>query len=134
MIDQKKGSVTTKLAASNPIIEGDHLHISNIIYNLLDNALKYCTELPEIHVETRDARNGIEIDFSDNGIGIPPKLQKDVFTKFFRVPTGDVHNVKGFGLGLYYVSTMVKAHHGSIKLSSESNQGSRFTIFIPLKQ
>jgi two-component system phosphate regulon sensor histidine kinase PhoR len=134
LIDQKKGSVTTKLAASNPIIEGDHLHISNIIYNLLDNALKYCTELPEIHVETRDARNGIEIDFSDNGIGIPPKLQKDVFTKFFRVPTGDVHNVKGFGLGLYYVSTMVKAHHGSIKLSSESNQGSRFTIFIPLKQ
>lgn len=134
LIDQKQGIINTDLRAGNSMIEGDQLHISNIIYNLLDNALKYCSKQPEINVRTKDEANGIEIEFSDNGIGIPTKLQKDVFTKFYRVPTGDIHNVKGFGLGLYYVHTMVKAHHGTIKLNSEPGKGSQFTIFIPHKQ
>ncbi|MFT4681453.1 MAG: two-component system phosphate regulon sensor histidine kinase PhoR, partial [Flavobacteriales bacterium] len=134
LIDQKSGRVKMDLNATSATIQGDQLHISNIVYNLLDNALKYCSAAPEIKIETQSVNKGIEITFLDKGIGIPANLQKDIFTKFYRVPTGDIHNVKGFGLGLYYVHTMVKAHGGNIKLSSELGLGSQFKIFIPHKQ
>lgn len=131
VVEDKQADVSLNLNAKQPIAYVDRLHISNILYNLLDNALKYCTANPNITVTTSNANNGIMVKIADNGIGIPQKLHVDVFTKFFRVPTGDIHNVKGFGLGLYYVKTLIEAHGGTIQLQSEPNIGSAFTLFIP---
>ncbi len=133
-IYNKNGSVQLKLNAKPSEIEMDKLHITNIIYNLMDNALKYNDkDAPEIIIETRNVKKGIEIDVSDNGIGIASDLQQYVFDKFYRVPTGNVHDVKGFGLGLNYVKIIAEAHKGSIRLKSEINKGTTFTIFLPTK-
>lgn len=130
-IEQREGSVEGRLEARNPVVQGDLTHISNIINNLLDNADKYSPEKPEITVLTRDARGGVEIVVQDKGIGMTKEARKHIFDKFYRVHTGNVHDVKGFGLGLSYVKAIVNAHKGSIDVKSDLGKGSSFTIFLP---
>jgi two-component system, OmpR family, phosphate regulon sensor histidine kinase PhoR len=125
------GVLNIDLSASNPNILADEFHLANTVYNLLDNAAKFCKDHPEISISTRNEKEGLLISIRDAGIGIGKEFQKQVFDRFFRVPTGDVHNVKGFGLGLSYVRTIVEAHRGSISLHSEPNHGSRFDIYLP---
>ncbi len=109
----------------------DPVHFTNIIHNLIDNAQKYALTEPRILVSTEIRDNLFIIEFQDNGIGISPEAQKHIFDKFYRVPTGDLHNVKGTGIGLYYVKTMVEAHGGKILVKSEMGNGSRFIITLP---
>ncbi len=130
-VEKKDGRVSSNLSAERPVIEGDSNHISNIINNLLDNANKYSPEKPEIVVSTRNVSNGVEITVADNGIGMTKEAKKRIFEKFYRVHTGNLHDVKGFGLGLAYVKTMVTAHKGSIDVKSELGKGSSFIIFLP---
>ncbi|MEO1049631.1 MAG: HAMP domain-containing sensor histidine kinase [Bacteroidota bacterium] len=130
-LEERSGKITCDLNASNAEIKADKLHTTNMIYNLLDNAVKYCKDAPFIAIQTKNERNGVVISIKDNGIGIAPEYQKKVFDKFYRVPTGNIHDVKGFGLGLNYVSLMVKSHGGEVRLESEEGQGSEFQIYLP---
>lgn len=131
VIQKMGGSISCDLKAEKTLINADKVHLTNIIYNLLDNAIKYAVESPVISIVTRNSSKGIVISIQDNGIGISKEIQKNIFSKFYRVPTGNLHNVKGFGLGLFYVKTITDAHHGSIKLESESGMGSRFDVYLP---
>jgi two-component system phosphate regulon sensor histidine kinase PhoR len=131
VIQEKGGSISCDLKAENAVINADKVHLTNIIYNLLDNAIKYAVEAPVISIKTRNSKKGIVISIQDNGIGISKEIQKNIFSKFYRVPTGNLHNVKGFGLGLFYVKTITDAHHGMIKLESEAGKGSRFDVYLP---
>jgi two-component system, OmpR family, phosphate regulon sensor histidine kinase PhoR len=126
----KKGKIITHLDAANPVIYGDHLHLSNVIYNLIDNAIKYCHESPIVEITTRDESGGIAIAFRDNGIGISRENLSRIFDKLYRIPTGNVHNVKGFGLGLSYVKGVVEKHGGRVEVESELKKGSTFTIHL----
>ncbi|MGB0916688.1 MAG: sensor histidine kinase [Flavobacteriales bacterium] len=130
LLDERNGTLQLSLDAENSEVKVDELHFTNIIRNLLDNAIKYCTENPQIVISTHQSKNGITISVQDNGIGINAVQKKQVFEKFYRVPTGNVHNVKGFGLGLYYVKSLVEAHHGTVDVSSDAN-GSTFKLFFP---
>ncbi len=132
-IENRDGSLNTDLQAERATIEGDFTHISNIIHNLMDNANKYSPENPEITVHTRNISDGIEITVEDKGLGLSPSSRKQIFDKFYRVPTGNVHDVKGFGLGLSYVKTMLTAHKGTIDVKSELGKGSSFVIFLPFQ-
>ena len=132
-VEQKQGTVIRELRAANATIAGDRLHLTNVLYNLLDNANKYSNDCPVISVNTCDVDNGVEIRVKDNGIGMSKETQKRIFEKFYRVPTGNLHDVKGFGLGLNYVRKIISAHGGSVKVQSELQQGSIFTIFLPHK-
>ncbi|MEO7087393.1 MAG: HAMP domain-containing sensor histidine kinase [Bacteroidia bacterium] len=132
-VDSKQGEIITNLNAENYFLEADKVHLSNIIYNLIDNALKYSLRNPVIEVGTKNVQGGIEISIKDNGIGISKENQKKIFETLYRVPTGNVHNVKGFGLGLSYVKTVVDKHHGTITVESELEHGSTFRIFLPLQ-
>jgi two-component system phosphate regulon sensor histidine kinase PhoR len=123
--------VSLHTEGDNFLVEADKLHITSVIYNLLDNALKYSQDNPVIDVYLRSNPEFIEFSVSDNGIGIPPAYKEKVFDKFFRVPTGDKHNIKGYGLGLSYVSEVIKRHHGDIKVESELGKGSTFTAKFP---
>lgn len=131
-VEKKNGTITRNLIAANSFIEADKVHLTNIIYNLLDNANKYSPGNPNISITTKNLNESVLISIEDKGIGMNKETQKHIFEKFYRVPTGNVHNVKGFGLGLSYVQTMVKAHKGSITVSSELNKGSKFDLFLPL--
>ncbi len=133
-IKERNGKINCFLKAARSIIVADKLHMTNIFYNLIDNAVKYCKSIPEIEVVTNNIKSGIEIILKDNGIGIRKDEHKRIFHRFYRVPTGNVHDVKGFGLGLNYVKTMVSAHHGQISLSSTPGKGSSFKIFLPFDQ
>jgi len=124
--------ISSKIDDTELIILADRLHITNILHNLLDNAIKYADKQPEILVSAVKAGKKIIIGIEDNGPGISREYQKRVFQKFFRIPTGNVHNVKGFGLGLYYVRNICQAHHWSISLESDTGRGSKFTIEIPV--
>lgn len=135
-VHESHGSIHVILDAENSQIEADKVHLTNILYNLLDNAIKYTgNQAPIIKLQTQNKskpfKSCIALVIKDNGIGIPKEHQKMIFNKFYRVPTGNVHNVKGFGLGLNYVKTVVKAHKWHIALDSVEDQGSTFTIFIP---
>jgi len=130
-IDRKGGQFIMDLQATRTKVEADEVHLTNVIFNLVDNALKYTEKIPVIKVGTRDGDGGIIVYVEDNGIGISKENQKKVFDKLYRVPTGNVHNVKGFGLGLSYVKTIVTKHNGWIDLKSEPGKGSRFEISIP---
>jgi two-component system phosphate regulon sensor histidine kinase PhoR len=133
-VEIRDGSISTDFQARNTVLKIDRMHISNMIYNLLDNANKYSPRKPQIIVSTSDAENGILIRIKDNGIGINKVNQKKIFEKLYRVPTGDVHNVKGFGLGLSYVKFVVEKHGGNITVDSEINKGSTFSVFLPINQ
>ncbi len=129
--DEKKADIVYDLKASGSTICIDIMHITNVINNIVDNAIKYSGETPRIKISSVNENNGILLSFEDNGIGMSADQQKQVFDKFFRVPTGNVHNVKGFGLGLHYVRTMVEAHGGFVRVHSELNKGSRFDVYLP---
>jgi two-component system phosphate regulon sensor histidine kinase PhoR len=130
-VETREGSVKGFLNASESIVKGDHTHLSNIINNLLDNANKYSPQKPHITVFTRNVDKGLEIMVKDEGIGLSREVRKFIFDKFYRVPTGNLHNVKGFGLGLSYVKTMVEAHKGKIDVRSELGKGSSFILYFP---
>jgi len=130
LVEEREGVISCVCQANNPVIEADEFHFNNIMSNLLDNALKYSPGKPEIFVSTRNVNDKIEISVSDKGMGMTPDVQKRVFEKFYRVSTGNVHDVKGFGLGLAYVKNMVEAHGGTISLRSAPGKGSTFTILI----
>ena len=129
---QREGEIKKKLNAKETIISGDIIHVTNIIYNLFDNANKYSPNAPKITIETKNLKNEIKIVISDEGIGIKKEDCSQIFYKFYRVSTGDVHNVKGFGLGLYYVKKMMLKHDGDIEIESVYNKGSQFTLTFPL--
>lgn len=128
---EQDGLIHLSLAAENAEIFADPVHITNVVYNLLDNAIKYCDKTPEIRVATRNERNGVILEFTDNGIGIKREDLKMIFDKFYRVPTGNIHNVKGFGLGLFYVKLLIDAHGGKIDVKSSLEKGTTFTIWLP---
>ena len=131
-IQEKHGTLELKLNATNPFIQADEVHFSNIIFNLLDNAMKYSDSPPKILVETFKHGNGmLSIKVKDNGIGMDKETQSRIFEKFYRAHTGNLHNVKGFGLGLSYVKAIVDAHEGKIKVESTPGKGSTFTINLP---
>ena len=122
-LETKGGRISTNLDAKDDLIECDKLHLTNILYNILDNAIKYSNKNPEIIIETSEMEGFLYLNISDNGIGIAEEHIQNVKNKFFRVPTGKVHNVKGFGLGLYYVSQVCKAHHWHWEIKSEKGKG-----------
>lgn len=128
---QKEKNVKLVMPDEPEYFFGDVLHLKNAVGNLIDNAVKYCEEQPEIKVTLTAGRSGTHISVADNGIGIDKQHQKLLFTKFYRVPTGNVHNVKGFGLGLNYVRLIVKAHGGTVQCKSELGKGSIFTLSFP---
>jgi len=132
IIDKKNGKLNISLKAEPHIIIADRVHLTNIINNLLDNANKYSFETPEILITTANLKGKIEIAVEDKGIGINKENLHDIFKKFHRIQTGDIHNVKGFGLGLFYVKTMVEEMGGTIEVKSEINKGSRFILYFPL--
>jgi two-component system, OmpR family, phosphate regulon sensor histidine kinase PhoR len=131
-IQEKSGVLELHLDAEQPEIEVDEMHFSNIIFNLLDNAIKYSRENPVIVITTAVNNGMLAIRIKDNGIGMNRETASRVFEKFFRAHTGNLHNVKGFGLGLSYVKTMVEAQNGYIKLESTPGKGSTFTVNLPL--
>ena len=124
----RNGKIKTDFLAQNKIIEADKLHITNVIHNLLDNSLKYSSKSPLVTISTRDVIGGLIIRIKDNGIGIAKDNHKKIFEKLFRVPTGDLHNVKGFGLGLSYVKSIIDLHNGKIMVESKLGNGSTFTV------
>ena len=130
-VQNKGGKIETRLEAVNPVVTTDPVHFTNLIFNLLDNANKYSPEVPEIMVTTFNSTNGINITVTDKGIGMTKAVQSRIFDKFYRLPSGNIHNVKGFGLGLSYVKAILDSNEGSIKVSGEPGKGSRFVVFIP---
>jgi two-component system phosphate regulon sensor histidine kinase PhoR len=133
-VEDKNGNMYQNIDANNDLIMADEVHISNLISNLLDNAIKYSKENPEISISTRNKNKGIVIAITDNGIGISKEDQKMVFERFFRVHTGNVHDVKGFGLGLSYVKKVIDAHGGEVNVDSILDKGSKFEVYLPLKK
>lgn len=135
-LEEKKGRAELVLNAENDLINADEVHFSNLINNLIDNAIKYSKENTPVYVKITTQSNGknLVIRVEDNGIGMNKETQKRVFERFYRAHTGNIHNVKGFGLGLSYVKTIIEAHHGQIKADSTLGKGSTFIIEIPLKK
>jgi len=131
VFDKSGAAVTFAKEGSDFILSGSVEHLTNVFYNLLDNALKYSTSPPEIKVVVKGGTDNMLLSVRDNGQGIASEYHKKVFEKFFRVPTGDVHNVKGYGLGLSYVDSVVRSHHGTLHLESEPGKGSCFIITLP---
>jgi two-component system phosphate regulon sensor histidine kinase PhoR len=131
ILNANEGAITTNLKAQNYLVKGDKVHLTNVLFNLLDNAVKYAQSKPEIDISTEDHKNGIYIRVRDNGIGMTREQQKHVFEKFYRVPTGDVHDVKGFGIGLNYVRRILRQHGGKIELKSQLKSGSTFRVYLP---
>ncbi|MEM0998281.1 MAG: HAMP domain-containing sensor histidine kinase [Bacteroidota bacterium] len=130
-VEERKGSIEYHPEATRPKLRADRIHFAGIVHNLLDNALKYSPEIPEITVRTHNRVGGFELTVQDRGQGMSREVQKRIFEKFYRETRGNVHNVKGFGLGLSYVQAMVRAHRGEISVDSELGKGATFKIFIP---
>jgi signal transduction histidine kinase len=131
-VKKRDGTLTGNLKAEEALVEVDPIHFTNVVSNLVDNAIKYSREAPEISIQTFNYNRHLVIRVTDRGIGIKKEDQRRIFEKFYRVPTGNVHNVKGFGLGLSYVKKIVEEHRGSVNLKSELNKGTEFEISIPL--
>ncbi len=132
VMSQRSGKIDLKLEATNRVIRADEIHVNNILYNLIDNAVKYSEGPPTIEVSTANSQNGIILRVKDEGIGIDRKVQKYVFDQFYRAEQGDVHTVKGFGLGLSYVKRIIDFHKGNISLKSDLGKGTEFSIFLPV--
>ncbi len=133
-LQRKNAVISLQLNADPAVVSGDELHLSNVIYNLIDNANKYSTVEPRISVSTRNTNKHLYIDVADEGIGMTKEQTKRIFDQFYRVPTGNLHDVKGFGLGLNYVQDIITQMDGSIKVSSEKDKGTTFEIKLPLNQ
>ncbi len=131
LVEEKNGTIATDFMEGNDTILADKIHLTNAIGNLLINALKYSQGKPEIGMRTFLKEKQLLIEISDKGIGIPAKYQKYIFDKYYRVPTGDVHNIKGFGIGLSYIKSVVTAHDGRVTVHSEPGKGSIFTLIFP---
>ncbi len=129
-IEKLKGQITTDLDSEITTIKADKLHFTNILYNMLDNSIKYSKGKPIIHISTKKTSKGVELCVKDEGIGISKEHLGKIFNKFFRVPTGNVHNVKGFGLGLFYVKNIVEAHEWQIKIQSEVDHFTKIFVSI----
>ncbi len=132
-VEKRNGTAKAELDANNPMIQGDQTHIANVINNLLDNATKYSPENPEISVHTRNVANGVEVIVKDKGLGMSKEAKKHIFDKFYRVHTGNLHDIKGFGLGLSYVKAIMTAHKGQIDVKSELGKGSSFILTFPFQ-
>jgi two-component system phosphate regulon sensor histidine kinase PhoR len=130
-VHQRNGKIFVKLDAQEPFLYGDNEHLANLVNNLLDNAIKYSPESPQITVITKNCENGIILSVEDKGIGMTKAVQSKIFERFYRQSSGNVHDVKGFGLGLNYARSIIEAHKGTITVSSEPGKGSRFEIFLP---
>ena len=130
-VDESKGVFTLNLCDDTVFVEADRLHLTNILHNLLDNAVKYSEDEVEIGLSCVKLNKAVKITISDKGIGIPKEFQSKIFKKFFRIPTGNVHNVKGFGLGLFYVRNICRKHGWKLDLESKE-KGTKFTIEIPI--
>lgn len=131
-IDEKKGNLNLKLDAINDIVKVDEVHFFNVLFNLLDNAIKYSDDQPEIEIGTKNTGRQICVWIKDSGMGMNPKTQKRIFKKFYRAQTGNIHKVKGFGLGLSYVKLIVDRHMGTIKVDSKVGSGTCIEISLPL--
>ncbi len=131
VVQQLEGYVSCDLEAENFMIYADEVHITNIIHNIIDNGIKYSKEQPLISIFTENDKNGISISISDDGIGMTNEQMSHVFEKFYRVPKGSVHDVKGFGIGLFYVKYVIEQHKGKVSVESKKNEGSTFTIWLP---
>ncbi len=130
-VEKQGGTLTCMLNASSSIVKADKLHLTNILHNIVDNAIKYCVDVPHVSIRTVNAANGkLLLTIEDAGVGIPKEHLSRIFEKFFRVPTGDVHNVKGFGLGLFYTKNICDAHGWKISIDSELNKGTVVTILM----
>ncbi len=133
-VEPRGGTIETFLEADPSEVEGDLTHLSSLINNLLDNANKYSPEAPKIIVSTRNVSKGIEVTVKDHGLGMSREARKNIFDRFYRVHTGDRHDVKGFGLGLSYVKTITEVHNGTINVKSELGKGSSFIVTFPYRQ
>lgn len=131
-IEKKNGSISLSGDDENYTIFGDQVHISNVVSNLIDNAVKYCKQAPRIEIKLTRERNNVKLSIKDYGIGIAKDHLNRIFDNFYRVPTGNIHNVKGFGLGLSYVKKIVEEHNGTITVSSESGKGTIFVVQFTL--
>jgi two-component system, OmpR family, phosphate regulon sensor histidine kinase PhoR len=125
------GKISIENNTSIFVIQADPIHITNVVYNLLDNAVKYCTSPPEIIISTKTEKKYLVVEIKDNGIGIRKEDLKMIFDKFYRVATGNIHDIKGFGLGLFYVKLIINEHNGTIDVKSKVGEGSTFTIKLP---
>jgi two-component system, OmpR family, phosphate regulon sensor histidine kinase PhoR len=130
-VQQRNGKINMNLDASEPVIYGDVEHLTNLVNNLLDNALKYSPESPEITIRTNNNQSGVILSVEDKGVGMTKAVQSKIFERFYRQSSGNVHDVKGFGLGLNYARAVIDAHRGSITVFSEPGKGSRFEVFLP---
>jgi two-component system phosphate regulon sensor histidine kinase PhoR len=130
-VKDRNGSLKTSFNAEDSVIEADRVHVVNMVSNLLDNAIKYSPDAPEIHIQTKNYKEGILVCVQDKGMGISHEFQKQIFKKLYRIPTGNLHDVKGFGLGLYYTKTMIEAHGGTIHVKSDIGKGSSFELYFP---
>jgi two-component system phosphate regulon sensor histidine kinase PhoR len=131
LVNEKSANIETEFSDDSAIISVDRPHMVNAVANLLTNALKYSNRYPEIRIRTFSVGENVGLEIRDNGIGIAAKYHKSIFEKYFRVPTGDVHNIKGFGIGLSYVKHVVEGHGGRIQVESEPGKGSTFVILLP---
>jgi two-component system phosphate regulon sensor histidine kinase PhoR len=128
---EKYGADVSVTSEDNTVLEGDRLHLLSVVFNLLDNALKYGKDEPVIRIELKEKETNVELNVIDNGIGIPSNYKDKIFEKFFRVPVGNTHNAKGYGLGLSYAAHVIKKHNGIISVDSQPGVGSTFTIVLP---
>ena len=133
MVSNKKGKIDIRLEAKDPMIFADRVHITNMVYNLVDNAIKYSPKLLDITIIVSDTPNSLVLQVADKGIGISQDKLKHIFDRFYRVTTGNIHDVKGFGIGLAYVKQIVQMHKGKIEVKSKPGEGSIFTITLPRK-
>jgi len=131
ILEKQGGTISLALDAPDPTIAADRTHVFNVLYNVIDNALKYHDGEPQVHISTTATPEGLQLCIADNGIGMSKDTQQHIFERFYRQSSGDIHNVKGFGLGLAYVKHMMEAHRGSIRLESALGRGTRFFLSFP---